>query len=127
LGSAQGSPTCSIASPEIEAERRRKMSETSHRKMDRKARVIVTRTFGEPCLEGYQVGDSIPVDLKSPEGAFRCPAIHEALEPYLGVAQESTTPEPLQFAASCHCPRAKSEVVFYLRVSPPLHQHSASA
>jgi uncharacterized repeat protein (TIGR04076 family) len=88
----------------------------------RKAHVFVTHAFGESCPVGYKTGDTIPVDLDAPEAAFRCPGAQEALAPYLGLARTSGTPEPMQFAASCHCPHAKSEVVFYLRVSPPLHQ-----
>lgn len=84
--------------------------------VNRKARVIVTRAFGEPCPIGYKEGDAVSVDLNAPEGAFRCPGVQEALEPYLDVAQQSDAPEPMQFAASCHCPHSKSEVAFYLHV-----------
>jgi hypothetical protein len=47
--------------------------------------------------------------------------VQEALAPFIEVAKKSGTPEPLQFVASCHCPHSKAEVVFHLRVSPPLH------
>lgn len=85
----------------------------------RKARFHVTRTLGQPCPTGYRVGDSIPVDLEDPEEAFRCSGAREALEPYIRVARQSNTAEPLRFAASCHCPYGKSEVVFYLHASRP--------
>lgn len=106
------------------------MSESNPRPQEpvnRKARVIVTRAFGEPCPVGYKVGDAVSVDLNAPEDAFRCPSVQEALDPYLGVARQSEVPEPMQFAASCHCPHTKSEVVFYLHVSPPLHREVAGA
>lgn len=95
--------------------------------VNRKARVVVTRAFGEPCPVGYKEGDAVSVDLNALAGAFRCPGVHEALEPYLEVAEQSDAPEPMQFAASCQCPRSKSEVVFYLHVSPPLRPEAASA
>ncbi len=94
--------------------------------VDRKARVIVTRAFGEPCPVGYRAGDAVSVDLNEPEGAFRCPGVQEALEPYLAIAEESEVARPMQFSASCHCPHSKSEVVFYLHVSPPVHREAAS-
>jgi uncharacterized repeat protein (TIGR04076 family) len=101
------------------------MAEDNPRPINRKAQVIVTRTFGEPCPIAYRVGDRVPLDLEHPEAALRCHGVQEALEPYLTVAHDSDTPEPMQFAASCHCPHSKSEVVFYLHVSPPLRGHAA--
>jgi uncharacterized repeat protein (TIGR04076 family) len=89
---------------------------------ERKARVIVSRTFGQPCPVGYHEGDHIPVDPANPDGAFRCPGVQEALAPFLETAEGSQSRDAMEFAASCHCPHSKSEVVFYLHVSPPLHR-----
>jgi uncharacterized repeat protein (TIGR04076 family) len=89
------------------------------RQEKRKAQVTVTHAFGE-CPIGYREGDHISVDLLDPSAALACPGVREALEPYLAVAQRSGTPEPLRFVASCACPHSKTEVVFHLRVSPPL-------
>lgn len=88
----------------------------------RKARVVVTRTFGGPCPIGYKEGESVSVDLNDPEGSFRCQGVREALEPFLEAGQHSPIAESLEFAASCHCPHSKAEVVFYLHLSPPLRQ-----
>jgi uncharacterized repeat protein (TIGR04076 family) len=101
----------------------RHVDETEEKAISRKARVTVTRAFGEACPISYKEGDSVSVDLDAPEGAFRCPGVQEALAPYLEVARDSATPEPMEFAASCHCPHANAELVFYLHVSPPLRQH----
>jgi uncharacterized repeat protein (TIGR04076 family) len=85
----------------------------------RKARVVITRAFGT-CPVGYEEGDALTVDLNATEESLRCPGVQEALAPFIEVATRSNTPDPLQFVASCHCPQSKAEVVFHLRVSPPL-------
>ncbi|HZT07067.1 MAG TPA: hypothetical protein VFC51_08555 [Chloroflexota bacterium] len=92
----------------------------------RKARVTVTRTFGTPCPVGYHDGEAVSVELQAPGRSFRCPGVQQALEPFLMVSQESDAPEPLRFYASCHCPISKSEVVFHLSVSPPIHVAAAA-
>jgi uncharacterized repeat protein (TIGR04076 family) len=97
-----------------------------HEAAIRKAHVMVTRAFGEPCPIGFKEGDSIPVDLNAPENVVQCPGMKDALEPYIDVARDSEVSGPMEFAASCQCPYSKSEVVFYLHVSPPLHQQAAS-
>jgi len=88
----------------------------------RKARVTVTRAFGQPCPVSYHEGDAFSVDLDAPGAALRCPGVQEALEPFMNAGQESAVRDPLQFAASCHCPYSKSEVVFSLHLSPPIHR-----
>jgi uncharacterized repeat protein (TIGR04076 family) len=87
----------------------------------RKARVRVTRALGSACPVGYREGESMTVDLNSPEEAFRCPGVQRAIEPFLDAARKSSAPEPLEFVASCECPHSHSEVVFSLHMSPPLH------
>lgn len=77
------------------------------------------RSFGS-CPVGYREGDTVTLDLDTPDERFRCAGVREALEPFLEAVRQSTAPGPLRFSASCHCPYSKSEVVFYLHASPPL-------
>ena len=89
------------------------------------ARVTVVKAFGHPCPVGYKEGDDISADLSAIEGELRCPGVRDALEPYLDAGEESHESQPMRFSASCHCPYSRSEVVFDLRLSPPLHQKAS--
>ena len=93
------------------------------RHLIRKPRVTVVKSFGAPCAAKYHIGNSFHMDEALPEESFRCTRAFEALEPFLEVMEErgdhSTYPD-CQFVASCDCPLAHSEVVFYLYSEPTL-------
>lgn len=87
----------------------------------REPRVAVVRNFGTLCPAGYRVGQRIPMDTEPPADSFKCSGAFEALQPFIESVEQrpdlSTYPA-CRFLASCDCPLADSEVVFYLFSEP---------